>query len=438
MLATGYTLGVFQLDSTGMQALVRKLKPTRFEDISALLALYRPGPLSMDMHIAYADRKNGHEPVTYDHPDLEAILGDTYGVIVAGSTIVTDVESGERLRVDEARGRSFLVQGAHGERGKVVDWIDSGVKDTLAITTRSGRSVTLTADHRVLTPHGWRPAKDLSVGDAVATPRTHRVDGAPRDLDRLRTLGYLLADGSVTGSSDISFHNTDGSPLDDSFLREQGVQGKNSATKSIPDYVWGADEAGTASFLAAYWDCDGHVGEKFAYVKTISPHLARGIKDLLDRLGVPSRVSRYVQEDCRDGVAYQVHVYDSVRFRVVQSKMLSKKGDVSFVSRSRLGEYDRATVLEALARTGLSRREIARRSGVTRRAIGTEERWIAERIARQLDDSLDLGLDFRDRWEAVVAVEPRGPQPVFDLTVEGIHSFVADGIVVHNCVTKNR
>ncbi|MTV26141.1 DNA polymerase III subunit alpha [Nitriliruptoraceae bacterium ZYF776] len=82
MLSTGYTLGVFQLDSTGMQALVRKLKPTRFEDISALLALYRPGPLSMDMHVAYANRKNGAEAVAYDHPALEPILGDTYGIIV--------------------------------------------------------------------------------------------------------------------------------------------------------------------------------------------------------------------------------------------------------------------------------------------------------------------------------------------------------------------
>jgi DNA polymerase III subunit alpha len=82
MLSTGFTLGVFQLDSTGMQALVRKLRPTRFEDISALLALYRPGPLSMDMHIAYADRKNGQEAVSFDHPDLEAVLGESYGVLV--------------------------------------------------------------------------------------------------------------------------------------------------------------------------------------------------------------------------------------------------------------------------------------------------------------------------------------------------------------------
>ncbi|MCC5948312.1 MAG: DNA polymerase III subunit alpha [Nitriliruptoraceae bacterium] len=82
MLSTGFTLGVFQLDSTGMQALVRKLRPSRFEDISALLALYRPGPLSMDMHVAYANRKNGHEEVAYDHPALEPVLGDTYAIIV--------------------------------------------------------------------------------------------------------------------------------------------------------------------------------------------------------------------------------------------------------------------------------------------------------------------------------------------------------------------
>jgi DNA polymerase III subunit alpha len=82
MLATGATLGVFQLDSTGMQSLVRKLKPTRFEDISALLALYRPGPLSMDMHLTYANRKNGLEPVSFDHLDLEPVLGETHGVIV--------------------------------------------------------------------------------------------------------------------------------------------------------------------------------------------------------------------------------------------------------------------------------------------------------------------------------------------------------------------
>jgi DNA polymerase III subunit alpha len=106
MLGTGYTLGVFQLDSTGMQALVRKLKPTRFEDISALLALYRPGPLGMDMHIAFADRKNGLEQVSFDHPDLEPILGETHGVIVYQEQVMriaTDLSGFSMAEADALR-----------------------------------------------------------------------------------------------------------------------------------------------------------------------------------------------------------------------------------------------------------------------------------------------------------------------------------------------
>ncbi|MFW5933246.1 MAG: DNA polymerase III subunit alpha, partial [Actinomycetota bacterium] len=106
MLGTGHTLGVFQLDSSGMQALVRKLKPTRFEDISALLALYRPGPLGMDMHNAFADRKNGLQAVSFDHRDLEPILGETYGVIVYQEQVMkiaTDISGFSMSEADALR-----------------------------------------------------------------------------------------------------------------------------------------------------------------------------------------------------------------------------------------------------------------------------------------------------------------------------------------------
>ncbi len=106
LLSTGFTLGVFQLDSTGMQALVRRLKPTRFEDISALLALYRPGPLGMSMHMTFADRKNGLEAVSFDHPDLEPILGETHGVIVYQEQIMqiaTDLCGFTMAEADELR-----------------------------------------------------------------------------------------------------------------------------------------------------------------------------------------------------------------------------------------------------------------------------------------------------------------------------------------------
>lgn len=82
LLSSGKTMAVFQLESTGMRDLIKKLKPTKFEEITALLALYRPGPLNSGMHTTFVDRKHGKSQVTYPHELLEPVLAETYGVIV--------------------------------------------------------------------------------------------------------------------------------------------------------------------------------------------------------------------------------------------------------------------------------------------------------------------------------------------------------------------
>jgi len=80
MLSKGDTTGVFQLESSGMRDVLRKLRPNRFEDIIALVALYRPGP--MDNIPTYIKRKNGEEEVDYLHPSLKPILEDTFGILI--------------------------------------------------------------------------------------------------------------------------------------------------------------------------------------------------------------------------------------------------------------------------------------------------------------------------------------------------------------------
>ena len=80
MLAKGDAIGVFQFESSGMREALRQVKPTVFEDLIALVALYRPGP--MQYIPVYARRKAGQEPVTYIDPRLEAITGDTYGISI--------------------------------------------------------------------------------------------------------------------------------------------------------------------------------------------------------------------------------------------------------------------------------------------------------------------------------------------------------------------
>lgn len=90
----GNTTGVFQITSAGMVKLFQRVKPTSFNDVAAVPALYRPGPLESGMDGTYADRKNGLEPVEYDHPILEEILKETYGVYVYQEHIL---EMGRRL-----------------------------------------------------------------------------------------------------------------------------------------------------------------------------------------------------------------------------------------------------------------------------------------------------------------------------------------------------
>jgi len=86
LLGRGDTLGVFQLDGGPMRDLLRRMQPTEFNDIVAVLALYRPGPMGMNAHNDYADRKNGRQAIKPIHPELEEplreILAETYGLIV--------------------------------------------------------------------------------------------------------------------------------------------------------------------------------------------------------------------------------------------------------------------------------------------------------------------------------------------------------------------
>ena len=82
LLSSGESIGIFQCESPGMRRLIVDLKPKCFEDIIALLALYRPGPLGSGMVSDFISNKSGKTKVVYDLPQLEPILKDTYGMIV--------------------------------------------------------------------------------------------------------------------------------------------------------------------------------------------------------------------------------------------------------------------------------------------------------------------------------------------------------------------
>jgi DNA polymerase-3 subunit alpha len=112
LIARGDTSGVFQLESAGMRDSLRKLKPNRFEDIIAMNALYRPGP--MDSIPNYIKCKNGEEPVTFPHPLLEPILKDTFGVF----TYQEQVMQAAQIMADYSLGGADLLRRAMGKKIK--------------------------------------------------------------------------------------------------------------------------------------------------------------------------------------------------------------------------------------------------------------------------------------------------------------------------------
>lgn len=118
LLGRGDTLGVFQLDGGPMRALLRSMSPDSFADISAVIALYRPGPMGENAHNNYADRKNGRKAVEPIHPELslplQEILGDTYGLIVYQEQVMAIAQKVAGFSL----GRADLLRKAMGKKDR--------------------------------------------------------------------------------------------------------------------------------------------------------------------------------------------------------------------------------------------------------------------------------------------------------------------------------
>ena len=375
MLADGDAVGVFQFESSGMREALRQVKPTEFEDLIALVALYRPGP--MQYIPEYAKRKNGQAPVTFIDERLKAITGDTYGTCLTGDTLVFDAASGRRIRIEELRDHDdVLVQGVDQDyasaHARVTAWVDNGVKPVFRLRLKNGATIKATGDHQFLTEDGWRRLEELASGSFIGTPQ--KLDSAtegrclsPRERARFKTLAYLLADGSLCTATPPSFYSSSPALLNDfesacttgfddialsryeqergvvrisagrdreraggyhaassleQWLRDEGLRwklrdplaagtsrrGPRSEEKWIPECVFELSDEDIARFVAALWDCDGHVGGREVFYTTISERLAHDVQALLLRLGIRSAIRRSPYEDGRGRLkcGYQV------------------------------------------------------------------------------------------------------------------------------------
>ncbi|MDB0016114.1 DNA polymerase III subunit alpha [Alphaproteobacteria bacterium] len=138
MLSNGDTVGVFQLESSGMRDVLRGLKPDRFEDIIAVVALYRPGP--MENIKDYVARKHDPSQIAYMHPDLEPVLAETYGIMIYQE----QVQQAARVLADYTLGAADILRRAMGK--KIKEEMDEQRQIFIIGATKHGLSEQLASD----------------------------------------------------------------------------------------------------------------------------------------------------------------------------------------------------------------------------------------------------------------------------------------------------
>ncbi len=216
LLKQAKTTAVFQLESSGMKKYLAKLAPSNIEDIIAMCALYRPGPLDAGMVEMYIDRKHGREKVEYDHPDLEPILSNTYGVIVyqeqvmqisqvlanytLGGADMLRRAMGKKKPEEMAKQRAIFVEGAL--QREIPETISGGIFDLMEKFAGYGFNKSHSAAYGVVAYHtAWLkthyPSEFMS---AVLSSEMTNTDNVVFLIEDCRGLGLNLLPPSINHS----------------------------------------------------------------------------------------------------------------------------------------------------------------------------------------------------------------------------------------------
>ncbi|MFK7934061.1 MAG: DNA polymerase III subunit alpha, partial [Saprospiraceae bacterium] len=416
----GETVAIFQYESAGMQKYMKELVPTTFEDLIAMNALYRPGPLEYIPD--FIERKHGRQQISYDLPAMEEYLHETYGICVTGDTLVYNAKTGQQTRIDELENqvKKFTVQGVDDDlqsaSAKISHWICNGEKEVFQVKLRNGSTAKMTANHRVLTEDGWKELGELQVGDYVATPR------------------QLFAEAEQKCDSN------------------ELVAAVNQTLKngSVPEFVFSLKLKLIVEFVAEIWESIGYVNNDLYYFNVNNSRLATDLQTLLLRLDIQVDIETKEEElKYRIPARYPIlkladvtasHNYEVIKPRITAHEMcgnattvLADSEGIELLLRpSTTVKNSYKLVIENIEKFNhfvIGKQETSELS--THSMCGYS--WF-NRSAITNDGKQNSGV----RWEEIIEITPAGTETVYDITVENIHNFVGNNIILHNCVYQEQ
>jgi DNA polymerase-3 subunit alpha len=482
LLARGELEGIFQLESSGMRQIVRDLKPSNLEDISSILALYRPGPLDAGLIPMFINRKHGREKIEYQHPSLEPILKETYGVLCLPKGTLIDKPDGSSVPIESiSAGDWVLTSNGRVVRPAIVakQW-QSGTKPILKITLSSGTVLFSSPDHRFLTAEGDKPARELTVcsslknayfnGDTLYERWAVSKNQYQLAKNEAYLVGLLLGDGDLKastpniacGGEDAAkwianlmsetwggeaeyFFNTrcwyayckfktqpKPTPITQLLDRIYGDRSwkARASEKHLPENCLDFCESDRINFLRGLWDSDGCYSQRLIYFRSSSPVLLQQVGLLLSSLKIMHHITKNY-----------VYVADITRFKSIigRSKLPGKLQPPTADNYLPILAAEFAKSLTPpLAATDHMTRKVCKRalgrsvffrpktSQYQRKIEGWETFYGELYTATYLQDA---------RPVYVVSIEPWGSAECFDLQMEDQSSpyFLAHGVVTHNC-----
>jgi len=396
---------------------------------------------------------------------------------VAEGTLVFDPTTGITHRIEDIVDDNLDVSVVAADKlgilhtGTVTKRFDQGEQPVIGLRLRDKTELRVTPDHQVLTDHGWRQAGQLEVGARVARVRHASAFGtaSPVTPDQARLLGYLIGDGYVGGKTPTSFINTEPSL--------EAVWGHLAPTKRIPPAFFAADvsEEVVANLVFGLLETDGYVSReqtgspRIGYT-TSSEQLAHQLHWMLLRWGISSSIRGYDPTTQRPSIVkgrriqgrlpmWEVRIsgIDNVSRFAEVIPMWGPRGQVLVAQLERpelrkhrgsqqiyLPAPQTEPVLDHLRSVGVTAVLAAQLigdgcgdpKGGLRQVLGHSRlrRDRIERLAGALDSQFLRDVLSEDLYyDRVVEITPAAPCRTFDLEVDEFHTFVADGVIVHNC-----